>query len=126
MPKVLIVDDSEIDRDIIGRRLGRHGFEPCCAIDAATGISLAATERPDVILMDLSLGEMDGWQAIQRIKENVATAKIPIIVLTSYPLDRDKAKSHDAGCHGFDTKPVDMPRLIGKINACLSGSHTRG
>lgn len=126
MPKVLIVDDSEIDRDIVARRLERHGFQLCCAIDAASGITLAATERPDVILMDLSLGEVDGWKAIQRIKENAETARIPIIVLTSYPLDCDRTKSRDAGCNDFDTKPVDMPRLIGKINACLVSGHPTG
>ena len=120
MPKILIVDDSEVDRDMLGRRLERHGFQPCCAADAASGVSLAVAERPDVILMDLSLGEVDGWEAIQRIKEDSKTAKIPIIVLTSYALDGDEAKSRDTGCEDFDTKPVDMPRLIGKINTCLT------
>jgi CheY-like chemotaxis protein len=124
MPKVLIVEDNEMDRDMLGRRLTRKGFNLCCAVDAPAGISLASTELPDVILMDLSLGEMDGWEAIHCIRSNPATANIPIIVLTSHPLERDRAKSVESGCKDFDTKPVDLPRLLSKINACLATGHT--
>jgi CheY-like chemotaxis protein len=120
MPKVLIVEDNEMDRDMLGRRLSRNGFSLCCAVDAPSGISLAETELPDVILMDLSLGEMDGWEAIQRIRSNPTTANIPIIVLTSHPMDRDRAKSTERGCRDFDTKPVELKRLLNKINACLA------
>lgn len=120
MRKVLIVEDNEMDRDLLGRRLTRSGFSLCSAVDAPSGISLAVTEHPDVILMDLSLGEMDGWEAIQRIRSNPATADIPIIVLTAYPLERDRAKSAESGCEDFDTKPIDLPRLLSKVNACLA------
>jgi CheY-like chemotaxis protein len=120
MPKILLVEDNEIDRDVLGRRLTRSGFDLCFAVDAPAGISLAAAERPDVILMDLSLGDMDGWEAMRRIKSNPATAATPIIVLTSHPLERDHARSAEVGCQDFDTKPVDLPRLLAKINACLA------
>ena len=121
MPKILLVEDNEIDRDVLGRRLQRGGFNLCLAVDAPSGISLACAERPDLILMDLSLGEMDGWEAMRRIKSNPTTADIPIIVLTSHPLARDRARSAEVGCEDFDTKPVDLPRLLRKINTCLAG-----
>jgi CheY-like chemotaxis protein len=120
MTKILLVEDNEIDRDVLGRRLKRGGFDLCFAVDAPSGIALAGVERPDVILMDLSLGEMDGWEAMRRIRSNPATAGIPIIVLTSHPLARDRARSAEVGCEDFDTKPVDLARLLGKINACLA------
>jgi CheY-like chemotaxis protein len=123
MPKVLIVDDNEADRDIIGRRLERSGFSPCMAVDAPSAISLAGSERPDLILMDISLGVLDGWEAIKRIKSDRATADIPIIVLTAYPLESDAQRSAKAGCEDFDTKPIHLPRLLGKINACLAKGH---
>jgi two-component system, cell cycle response regulator DivK len=119
MPKILLVEDNEMNRDMLGRRLQRHGFELCFAVDAPSGIAMASTELPDLILMDIALGEMDGWEATRRIKSNPATAEIPIIALTAHALASDRDKSVEVGCADFDTKPVDMPRLLAKIGACL-------
>jgi signal transduction histidine kinase/ActR/RegA family two-component response regulator len=118
--KILLVEDNEINRDMLTRRLQRHGFSVCCAIDGATGVNMAATEMPDLILMDVALGEMDGWEATQLIKANPATSAIPIIALTAHALATDRDKSVEVGCSDFDTKPVDMQRLLGKMRACLS------
>ena len=122
MPKILLVEDNEMNRDMLGRRLKRHGFELCFATDAPSGISMASDELPDVILMDIALGEMDGWEATRRIKSNPATAAIPIIALTAHALASDRDKSVEVGCADFDTKPVDLPRLLHKINACLGSA----
>ena len=119
MPKILLVEDNEMNRDMLGRRLQRHGFELRFAVDAPMGISMASAEMPDLILMDIALGEMDGWEATRRIKANPATSRIPIIALTAHALASDRDKSVEVGCADFDTKPVDLPRLLGKINTCL-------
>jgi signal transduction histidine kinase/CheY-like chemotaxis protein len=118
--KILLVEDNEINRDMLTRRLQRHGFVICCAHDGAAGVAMAAAEMPDLILMDVALGEMDGWEATLLIKANPATSAIPIIALTAHALATDRAKSVEVGCSDFDTKPVDMQRLLGKIRACLS------
>ena len=120
MPKILIVEDNEMNRDMLVRRLQRHGFEICTAVDGAGGIAAAESEMPDLILMDVALGEMDGWEATTRIKANPATAHIPVITLTAHALSSDHRKSLEVGCVDFDTKPVDMPRLLGKINRALA------
>ncbi len=114
-----------MNRDMLGRRLQRHGFELCFAVDAPAGIAMAHDEMPDLILMDIALGEMDGWEATRRIKANPETARIPIIALTAHALASDRDKSVSVGCADFDTKPVDLPRLLGKINACLNSSGGR-
>lgn len=119
MPKILIVEDNEMNRDMLVRRLQRHGFDICTAVDGAGGIEAAQAEMPDLILMDVALGEMDGWEATTRIKANPATNHIPIITLTAHALSSDHRKSLDVGCIDFDTKPVDMQRLLGKINSAL-------
>jgi CheY-like chemotaxis protein len=120
MTKILLVEDNEMNRDMLGRRLQRHGFSVCFAIDGPSGVSMAADETPDLILMDVALGDMmDGWEATRRIKTNPRTADIPIIALTAHALASDRDKSVEVGCAEFDTKPVDLPRLLGKINACL-------
>lgn len=119
MHNVLLVEDNEMNRDMLTRRLQRHGFSVCCAHDGATGVSMAASEKPDLILMDVALGEMDGWEATQLIKANPATSTIPIIALTAHALASDRAKSIEVGCSDFDTKPVDMQRLLGKMRALL-------
>ena len=119
MPKILLVEDNEMNRDMLGRRLQRHGFEVCMAEDGPKGIDLAHSERPDLVLMDIALGAMDGWEATRRLKADPATNAIPIIALTAHALATDRAKSVQVGCADFDTKPVDMARLLGKINACL-------
>jgi CheY-like chemotaxis protein len=119
MHKILIVEDNEMNRDMLTRRLVRHGFAVCCANDGPAGVSMAAEERPNLILMDVALGTMDGWEATLLIKSSPSTAHIPVIALTAHALSSDLAKSVEVGCADFDTKPVDLPRLLGKIRACL-------
>jgi CheY-like chemotaxis protein len=119
MPKILLVEDNEMNRDMLTRRLLRQGFEVCCAPDGPTGVAMAESERPDLILMDVALGEMDGWEATQLIKARPSTAGIPIIALTAHALASDRDKSIEVGCVDFDTKPIDMPRLLQKINTHL-------
>jgi CheY-like chemotaxis protein len=125
MAKILLVEDNEMNRDMLGRRLQRQGFAVCFAVDGPSGVAMAASERPDLILMDVALGEMDGWEATRRIKASSETAGIPIIALTAHALASDRDKSVAVGCADFDTKPVDMQRLLGKINACLSSNAGR-
>ena len=125
MPKILLVEDNEMNRDMLGRRLKRHGFELCFAVDGPSGIEMASAERPDLILMDIALGEMDGWEATRRIKANPVTARIPIIALTAHALASDRDRSVEIGCADFDTKPVDLPRLLGKINTCLANAQRK-
>ncbi|MGZ9125274.1 MAG: response regulator [Candidatus Binatia bacterium] len=119
MHKILLVEDNVINQEMLTRRLERHGFSVCCAFDGATGVGMALSEMPDLILMDVALGEMDGWEATQLIKANPATTAIPIIALTAHALASDRDKSVEVGCCDFDTKPVDMQRLLGKIRAWL-------
>lgn len=113
--KILLVEDHEVSRDMLTRRLHRRGYSVTCAIDGPSAVAMAASELPDVILMDVGLGEMDGWEATQLIKANPCTAWIPIIVLTGHSLESDRLKSLEVGCADFDTKPVDIERLLGKI-----------
>ncbi len=119
---ILLVEDNEANRDMLTRRLTRRGFMVCCAVDGPAGVEMASKEHPDLILMDVALGEMDGWEATQLIKAAPDTAMIPVIALTAHTLSSDRAKSVEVGCADFDTKPVDMPRLLDKINACLESS----
>jgi CheY-like chemotaxis protein len=125
MPKILLVEDNEANREMLTRRLERQGFLVCCAIDGPTGVAMAEQELPDLILMDVALGDMDGWEATQLIKARPSTAKIPVIALTAHALKSDRDRSIEVGCAEFDTKPVDLPRLLGKIRACLAGSAMR-
>ena len=119
MHKILLVEDNEMNRDMLTRRLQRYGFSVCCAHDGAAGVAMAASEHPGLILMDVALGEMDGWEATLLIKANPVTSAIPVIALTAHALASDRAKSVEVGCSDFDTKPVDMQRLLGKIRALL-------
>jgi CheY-like chemotaxis protein len=121
MTKILLVEDNEMNRDMLGRRLTRQGFTMCFAVDGPSGVRLAGEELPDLILMDVALGDMDGWEATRLIKANPATARIPIIALTAHALASDRETSVKVGCSEFDTKPVDLPRLLGKIQHCLAG-----
>ena len=121
MTKILLVEDNEMNRDMLSRRLIRKEFEIVCAIDGQAGVEKAASEMPDLILMDIALGEdMDGWEATQLIKANPATQHIPVIALTAHALESDRRKSVEVGCSEFDTKPVDLPRLLEKISGVLS------
>ena len=122
MSKILLVEDNEMNRDMLGRRLQRHGFAVSFAVDGPSGVEMASTELPDLILMDVALGDMDGWEATRLIKANPATARIPIIALTAHALASDRETSVKVGCAEYDTKPVDMPRLLGKIKSCLEAA----
>ena len=124
MPKLLLVEDNEVNRDMLSRRLLRQGFDVVCAVDGPNAITSAASESPDLILMDVALGEMSGWEATTAIKATAATSHIPIIALTAHALATDRSKSVEVGCCDFDTKPVDLPRLLGKIRAHLPVSAT--
>ncbi|MDE2082131.1 MAG: response regulator [Burkholderiales bacterium] len=117
--KVLIVEDCYANRDMLTRRLQRRGFTVCSAADGAAGVAMSVSEMPDVILMDVALGEMDGWQATRLIKTDARTKRIPVIALTAHALASDREKSVEVGCADFDTKPVDLTRLLGKIGRCL-------
>ncbi len=125
MTKILLVEDNEMNRDMLGRRLTRHGFNVCFAVDGPMGVSMAHDETPDLILMDVALGDMDGWEATRLIKADPATRQIPIIALTAHALASDRDTSVKVGCADFDTKPVDLPRLLGKIRGCLESSTPR-
>lgn len=117
MPRLLIVEDNEMNRDMLARRLQRRGYEVLTAIDGLEGVSLASTQQPDVILMDLSLPVMDGWEATRRIRADARTADIPVIALTAHALQSDHEEALQAGCDDVDTKPIDLERLIKKIEA---------
>ena len=120
MVKVLLVEDNEMNRDMLSRRLIRKGFEVTVALDGAEALQAALAEVPALILMDMSLPVMDGWEATRRIKAEAATAAIPVIGLTAHAMDGDREKCLDAGCDDYDTKPVDLPRLLEKMHAQLS------
>ena len=119
MAKILIVEDNEMNRDMLSRRLQRKGFEVVMAEDGQQGVDMSKSENPDVILMDLGLPVMDGWQATSSIKEDETTKDIPIIVLTAHAMAGDREKALDAGCDDYDTKPVDFERLLGKIDKLI-------
>lgn len=121
MPKILLVEDNEMNRDMLSRRLTRNGFEVVIAVDGQQGVALATSERPDVILMDMSLPVMDGWEATRRVKADPATRAIPVIALTANAMVEDRERAMAAGCDDFDTKPVELPRLLEKIRTQLNG-----
>ena len=120
MPRVLIVEDNELNRDMLSRRLTRRGFEVLLATDGAQGVEAARAHRPDLILMDMSLPVVDGWEATRRIKAAPETGAIPIIALTAHAMAGDEAKARAAGCDDFDTKPVELPRLLEKMARWLA------
>lgn len=120
MAVILLVEDNEMNRDMLSRRLMRKGFEVILAVDGQEGVDKAA-EKPDLILMDMDLPIIDGWEATRLIKSSEATRDIPIIALTAHALDGQKDKAMEAGCDDYDTKPVELPRLLGKINGLLPG-----
>ena len=122
MAKILLVEDNEMNRDMLSRRLVRNGFEVVMAVDGGQGVAMATSEKPDLILMDMSLPVLDGWEATRRVKADPATQTIPVIALTAHAMAGDREKSLAAGCDDFDTKPVDFERLLGKIQALLGGA----
>jgi two-component system, cell cycle response regulator DivK len=119
MPKILLIEDNEMNRDMLTRRLEKRGFIVVVATDGAAGIAQAKAEKPDLILMDMSLPVMDGWEATKRIREDAEIAGVPIIALTAHAMASDREKCLAAGCNDFDTKPVELPRLLGKIDDLL-------
>jgi two-component system cell cycle response regulator DivK len=119
MTDILLVEDNELNRDMLGRRLARSGFRVTFAVDGPEGVSKAREGRPDLILMDVALGAMDGWEATRQIKADARSSAIPVIALTAHALESDRRRSVEVGCSDFDTKPVDYPRLIEKIQRLL-------
>jgi two-component system, cell cycle response regulator DivK len=113
--KLLLVEDNEMNRDMLTRRLARRGYEVAVAVDGAAGLEMAASEAPDLVLLDMSLPVVDGWEVARRLKADAATRHIPIVALTAHAMSGDREKALEAGCDDFDTKPVDLPRLLGKI-----------
>ena len=119
MLKILLVEDNEMNRDMLLRRLVRKGYNVLTAMDGAEGVSMTISETPDIVLMDMSLPVVDGWEATRQLKANSQTQKIPVIALTAHAMSGDREKALTAGCDEYDTKPIEMPRLLGKIEALL-------
>jgi CheY-like chemotaxis protein len=124
MPKILLVEDNEMNRDMLSRRLLKAGFEMVIAVDGEQAIDLARSEAPDLILMDISLPGLDGWEATRRLKARPETRSIPIIALTAHAMAGDREKSLAAGCNDYDTKPIDFRRLVEKIQGLLGKETT--
>ena len=120
MTKILLVEDNELNRDMLARRLKRKGFEVVNAVDGHEGVEMAHSESPELILMDISLPVMDGWEAARKIKNSPTTRSTPIIALTAHAMVGDREKSLQAGCDDYDTKPIEFKRLLDKIDAALS------
>jgi CheY-like chemotaxis protein len=120
MPKILLVEDNEMNRDMLSRRLERRGFQVVIAVDGAEGLAMAASENPDLILMDMSLPVMNGWDATRQLKSQEGTRAIPVIALTAHAMASDREKALEAGCDDYDTKPIELPRLLSKIEALLA------
>ena len=124
MTKVLLVEDNEMNRDMLTRRLQRRGYDILLAVDGQQGVDVAQSELPDMILMDISLPVVDGYEATRMLKASAATQDIPIIALTAHAMSGDREKALDAGCDDYDTKPIELPRLLGKIEALLLRAST--
>src|ERR1700674_277468 len=120
MPRILLVEDNEMNRDMLSRRLIRNGYEVCLAVDGQQGADMAQSEKPDLILMDMSLPVIDGWEATRRVKASEASSGIPIIALTAHAMSGDRERALGAGCDDYDTKPIELPRLLEKIDALLA------
>jgi len=120
MPKILLVEDNEMNRDMLSRRLLRKGYEVVMATDGAQAVAMAQSEAPELILMDMSLPVFDGWEATRRIKAAPETKTIPVIALTAHAMAGDREKSLEAGCDDYDTKPIELERLLGKMETLLN------
>lgn len=120
MARLLLVEDNELNRDMLSRRLVKRGFEVLIAVDGAQGVDMARSESPDLILMDMSLPILSGWDATSSLKGDEATQSIPILALTAHSMAGDRERALEAGCDDFDTKPIDLPRLLEKITALLN------
>ena len=122
MTKILLVEDNEMNRDMLSRRLERKGYQVVLAVDGETGVEMVRTEAPDLVLMDMSLPVLDGWEATRRLKAAPETRHIPVIALTAHAMSSDRDKALQAGCDEYDTKPIELSRLLGKIEALLGGA----
>ena len=122
MARILLVEDNDMNRDMLSRRLERKGHTVMCAVDGQEGVAKARSEKPDLILMDMSLPVLSGWEATQQLKADDSTKTIPLIALTAHAMAEDEKKARDAGCDDYDTKPVELQRLLGKIEALLGGA----
>ena len=120
MPKILLVEDQEMNRDMLSRRLIKRGYDVSIAVDGAEGLDKARSEAPDLILMDMSLPVIDGWEATRRLKAEEATRGIPVVALTAHAMSTDREKAMEAGCDAYETKPVELPRLLETIEKLLS------
>ena len=123
MPKILLVEDNEMNRDMLSRRLERTGYRVVLAVDGQSGVEMATSHAPDLVLMDMSLPTLDGWEATRRLKADAATRHIPVIALTAHAMSGDREKAIEAVCDDYDTKPVEFLRLLGKIEAQLNGNN---
>ncbi len=123
MARILLVEDNEMNRDMLSRRLARRGFEVLIAENGLAGVDLTVSERPDLVLMDMSLPVMDGWEATRRLKADPNTSAIPIIALTAHAMASDREMALEAGCDDYDSKPVDLSRLVRKIEQLLAATH---
>lgn len=121
MARILLVEDNELNRDMLSRRLERRGYQVVIAVDGEEGLRLAASAKPDLVLMDMSLPVLDGWEATRRLKTDPATRHLPVLGLTAHAMAADREKVLEAGCDEYDTKPVELPRLVAKIEALLAG-----
>jgi CheY-like chemotaxis protein len=119
MAKILLVEDNEMNRDMLSRRLERRGYQVVIAVDGQQGVDMARSEKPDLVLMDMSLPVLDGWEATRRLKADADTRPVPIIALTAHAMAGDREKAMEAGCDDYDTKPIELPRLLGKIEELL-------
>jgi len=120
--KILLVEDNEMNRDMLSRRLQRRGYEVLTAVDGESGLALTKSETPTLVLMDMSLPGIDGWEATRQLKADPATRAIPVIALTAHAMAGDREQALAAGCDDFDIKPIDLDRLLGKIEALLGGT----
>ena len=120
MPKILLVEDNEMNRDMLSRRLQRRGYDVIIAVDGEEGITMAGAQAPDLILMDMSLPVLKGWDATRQLKASPQTRAIPVIALTAHAMANYREKALEAGCDDYDTKPIELPRLLGKIEALLN------
>ena len=125
MPTILLVEDNEMNRDMLSRRLERHGYRVVVAVDGQSGVEMALSEAPDLVLMDMSLPVLDGWEATRRLKAAPATRHVPVIALTAHAMSGDRERALEAGCDDYDTKPIELPRLLGKMEALLGGPAAR-
>jgi two-component system, cell cycle response regulator DivK len=119
MPKILLVEDNEMNRDMLSRRLAKRGYDVAIAVDGEQGVAMARSEAPALILMDMSLPGLDGWEATRQLKANPEIHSIPVVALTAHAMSGDREKAIAAGCDDFDTKPIELDRLLGKIEALL-------